>query len=74
MASQIVWVERPLYAENRAGLVTLIMFALLAGVFSIGFFAVGGTMRDTGTLFGTPVLGMLTLALVLLARCSIFSS
>ncbi len=33
-ASQIVWVERPLYAENRAGVVTLIMFAMMAAVFA----------------------------------------
>jgi drug/metabolite transporter (DMT)-like permease len=71
MASQIVWVERPLYAENRAGVVTLIMFALLAGVFTAGYFTVGGTARVAGQLFGTPVLWMLTLALVLL--CTVFN-
>src|SRR5271170_4812279 len=71
MASQIVWVERPLYAENRAGVVTLIMFAILAGMFSAGYFTVGGTVHDAGQLFGTPVLWMLTLALVLL--CTVFN-
>src|SRR5471030_712005 len=59
MASQIVWVERPLYAENRAGVVTLIMFAILAGVFAGGYFTTGGTVRATGLLFGTPVLWVL---------------
>jgi drug/metabolite transporter (DMT)-like permease len=71
MASQIVWVERPLYAENRAGVVTLIMFAILTVVFAAGYFTVGGTVHATGHLFGTPVLWMLTLALVLL--CTVFN-
>ncbi len=71
MASQIVWVERPLYAENRAGVVTVIMFAILAGLFGAGYFAVGGRAQDAGPLFGTPVLWMLTLALVLL--CTVFN-
>jgi drug/metabolite transporter (DMT)-like permease len=71
MASQIVWVERPLYAENRAGVVTLIMFAILTGVFAAGYFTVGGTERAVGQLFGTPVLWMLTLALVLF--CTVFN-
>ena len=74
MASQIVWVERPLYAENRAGVVTLIMFAILAGIFAAGYFIVGGTAHAAqmaGHLFGTPVLWALTLALVLL--CTVFN-
>ena len=71
MASQIVWVERPLYAENRAGVVTLIMFAILAGAFAAGYFTVGGTAHATLQLFGTPVLWALTLALVLL--CTVFN-
>lgn len=71
MASQIVWVERPLYAENRAGVVTLIMFAILAGVFIVGYFMGGGTVPIAGQLFGTPVLWVLTLALVLL--CTVFN-
>jgi drug/metabolite transporter (DMT)-like permease len=71
MASQIVWVERPLYAENRAGVVTLIMFALLAGGFAAGYFTIGGTAHVALQLFGTPVLWVLTLALVLL--CTVFN-
>jgi len=71
MASQIVWVERPLYAENRAGVVTLIMFAILTGVFTAGYFTVGGTAHAAGQLFGMPVLWALTLALVLL--CTVFN-
>jgi len=71
MASQIVWVERPLYAENRAGVVTLIMFAILTGMFAAGYFMVGGTAHAAGLLFGTPVLWVLTLVLVLL--CTVFN-
>ena len=71
MASQIVWVDRPLYAENRAGVVTLIMFAVLAGLFALGYFTAGGTTHAAVQLFGTPVLWMLTLALVLL--CTVFN-
>ena len=71
MAAQIVWVERPLYAENRAGVVTLIMFAILTALFTAGYFVVGGTVHGAGQLFGTPVLWMLTLALVLF--CTVFN-
>ncbi len=71
MASQIVWVERPLYAENRAGVVTLIMFAILALVSAAGYFVVGGTMPGVGQLFGTWPIWWLTLALVLL--CTVFN-
>ena len=71
MASQIVWVERPLYAENRAGIVTLIMFAVMGGVFAAGYFTTGGTPHAAAQLLGTPVLWMLTVALVLL--CTVFN-
>jgi drug/metabolite transporter (DMT)-like permease len=71
MASQIVWVERPIYAENRAGVVTLIMFAILTGVFAAGFFMVGGKAHGAGQLFGTPAIWVLTLALVLF--CTVFN-
>ena len=48
--------------------VTLIMFALLAAVFTIGYRLAGGTAHTAGQIFGTPVLWLLTLALVLCAR------
>ncbi len=73
-ASQIVWVERPIYAENRAGVVTLIMFAILGAVFTAGYFAVAGTghaAHFAGQLFGTPAIWVLALALVLL--CTLFN-
>jgi drug/metabolite transporter (DMT)-like permease len=35
-AAQIVWVERPVFAENRPGLVTLLMFAFLGVAFATG--------------------------------------
>jgi drug/metabolite transporter (DMT)-like permease len=65
LASQIVWVERPIYAENRAGLVTLIMFILLTGMFVFVYFVTGGTSHYAGQLFDTPALWELMLALVL---------
>jgi len=71
MASQIVWVERPIYAENRAGVVTLVMFAIMAAAFTVGFFTTGGTAHSAGQLFGTPAIWALTLALVLL--CTVFN-
>ena len=71
LACQIVWVERPIYAENRSGLVTMMMFALLTGFFVLGYFGVGGTPREAIPLFATPVLWQLTLALVLL--CTVFN-
>jgi len=71
MACQIVWVERPLYAENRAGVVTLIMFTVLAGLFAAGYFAMGGAAQSAARLVGTPALCGLTVALVLL--CTVFN-
>lgn len=65
MAAQIVWVERPVYAENRAGLVTLIMFLLLTVWFVFGYAGSGGTAHLARQLFGTPSLLELSLALVL---------
>ncbi len=71
IACQIVWVERPIYAENRAGVVTLIMFALMFVAFGGGYLVEGGTAHDAGQLFGTPALWLLTLALVLF--CTVFN-
>jgi len=70
-ASQIVWVERPLYVENRPGVVTVIMFAILAGVFTAGYFLMGGTEHLARQVFGTPAIWTLTLALVFL--CTVFN-
>jgi len=72
LAGQIVWVERPIYAENRPGLVTLIMFLLLTGFFAVGYFGSGGTAHIAGQLFGTPPLGELSLALVLFCTVTNF--
>ena len=71
IAAQIVWVERPLYVENRPGLVTLIMFAILGGIFTLGYLGRGGTAHFAGQLFGGAVLSELTLAVVLL--CTIIN-
>ncbi len=74
LASQIVWVERPLYVENRPGVVTLIMFAIMTGFFVAGYFGTVGLAHAgqfAGQLFGTPALRELMLALVLL--CTVFN-
>ena len=71
IACQIVWVERPVYVDNRPGVVTLIMFAIMSGMFGAGYFFVGRTAPVFGQLFGSPVLVTLTLALVLL--CTVFN-
>jgi drug/metabolite transporter (DMT)-like permease len=72
IACQIVWVERPVYAENRPGLVTLIMFLCLAVMFGIGYFITGGTAIFASQLFGTPAIITLSLALVILCTVSNF--
>jgi drug/metabolite transporter (DMT)-like permease len=64
-AGQIIWVERPVYAPNRPGLVTLIMFSLLALMFFAGYPLLGGTMAGGVQLFNQAPLLVLMLALVL---------
>jgi len=66
IAGQIVWVERPRYAANRPGLVTLLMFGLMGLFFTLLFPLLGGTGSAAGRLFGTPALATLMLATVLL--------
>jgi drug/metabolite transporter (DMT)-like permease len=70
-AAQIVWVERPRYAPNRPGVVTLIMFALIAVVSALIYPVAGGTFRDGIDLFSTSAVWGLTLALALF--CSVVS-
>ena len=72
IAGQILWVERPLYASNRAGPVTLLMFAQMGLFFALLFFARGGTTAEAARLAGTPVLGLLLLATVLLCTVMTF--
>ena len=71
-AGQIVWVERPIYNENRAGLVTILMFFTLALMFSLAFFVVGGTTTAAHPLFGTQAIVILSIALVLLCTATNF--
>jgi drug/metabolite transporter (DMT)-like permease len=70
-AAQIVWIERPVYAENRAPVVTVMMFALLTAFSGAGYFAVGGTAEGAARCLGTPAIWTLMLALVLL--CTVFN-
>jgi drug/metabolite transporter (DMT)-like permease len=71
MACQIVWVERPIYGENRPGVVTILMFSIMAGLSGVIYFTLGGTPHLAQQLLGTPVLWTLTVALVLL--CTVFN-
>jgi drug/metabolite transporter (DMT)-like permease len=66
LAAQIVWVERPRYENNRAGVVTLIMFSLLAALFLAVYPLVGGTMSGAGQLFGDIRLWEMMFVLVVL--------
>jgi drug/metabolite transporter (DMT)-like permease len=63
-AGQIVWVERPRYASNRAGVVTLLMFALIGLFFAGTFPLLGGTVAGARNLFATPGLVELMAATV----------
>lgn len=72
LACQIVWVERPLYADNRSGVVTLLMFALLSGMFAVAYLGMGGSPALAGKLFDSPVLIDITLTLVLLCTVANF--
>jgi len=71
MACQIVWVERPIYGENRPGVVTILMFTLMAAFSTAAYFTLGGTPHLARQLLGTPVLWSLTAALVLF--CTVFN-
>ena len=71
IACQIVWVERPIYAENRPGVVTILMFTLMAAFSTLAYFTLGGTSHLARQLLGTPVLWALTAAVVLL--CTVFN-
>jgi drug/metabolite transporter (DMT)-like permease len=71
MACQIVWVERPIYAENRAGVVTILMFGMMALSSAFIYFYLGGTPHLARQLVGTPVLVTLMLALIFL--CTVFN-
>jgi drug/metabolite transporter (DMT)-like permease len=65
-AAQIVWVERPRYAANRAGVVTLLMFALIGLFFAGAFPLLGGTAAGARDLFATPsLIGLMAVTVVL---------
>ncbi len=70
-AGQIVWVERPLFAENRAVLVTMLMFALMGVIFGLGYALQGGTPDLTQQLFAPAAVWQMSL--VLLFPCTIFT-
>jgi drug/metabolite transporter (DMT)-like permease len=70
-AGQIVWVERPIFAENRALPVTLLMFALIGAGFFVAYAGEGGTATMLGRLFAPPAVW--EMFFVLLFPCTIFT-
>lgn len=70
-AGQIVWVERPVFAENRPLLVTMLMFALMGVVFGAGYAGQGGTAAMLARLFEPAAVWQMFL--VLLFPCTIFT-
>ena len=65
-SGQIVWVERPRYAANRAGPVTVLMFGLMGIFFAAAYPLLGGGPAAVPRLFATPGLAALMAATVLL--------
>jgi drug/metabolite transporter (DMT)-like permease len=70
-AGQIVWVERPIFAENRSVLVTMLMFGLMAVMYGAGYAGQGGSVATLGALFAPP--GVWQMFLMLLFPCTIFT-
>jgi drug/metabolite transporter (DMT)-like permease len=70
-AGQIVWVERPIFAENRAVLVTMLMFAIMGVLFGLGYALQGGNPALTAELFAPAAVWQMFL--VLLFPCTIFT-
>ena len=70
-AGQIMWVERPRYAANRAGLVTLVMFALMGGLFVIAYPLMGGLPSGLPKLFGS--MGAMGLMLTAVLFCTVIN-
>jgi drug/metabolite transporter (DMT)-like permease len=70
-AGQIVWVERPIFAENRALLVTTLRFALLAVMFGAAYAGTGGSAATAVRLFEPAAVWQMFL--VLLFPCTIFT-
>lgn len=69
-AGQILWLERPEFAVNRATRVTLVMFALLGVGFTIISAVLAPRVSDLLVLWADP--GWLTLTLVLAVVCTLF--
>lgn len=65
LAGTIVWVERPRYIANRAGPVTLLMFALMGAFYAAAYPLLGGSVAGAGRLFATPGIVGLMLATIL---------
>jgi len=68
---QIVWVERPRYAANRAGVVTLVMFGLMGLFYACAYPLLGGTVTHAHALFATP--GLIVLVLINVLFCTVIN-
>jgi drug/metabolite transporter (DMT)-like permease len=64
-SGQIIWVERPRYAANRVGVVTLVMFGLMGLFFAVVFPLLGGAPAGAGRLVPSPGVFVLFTATVL---------
>lgn len=72
-AGQIIWVERPRYAANRAGLVTLLMFGLMGASFACVYPLLGGAPADVPRLFDSAgVIGLMLTAVLLCTVINFF--
>ena len=70
-SGQILWVERPRYAANRVGLVTLVMFGLMGLFFLAAFPLLGGTPAGAARL--VPSAGMMTLLAATVFFCTVLN-
>ena len=70
-AAQILWVERPVYAQNRSGVVTLLMFTLISLIFVVTYSATGGTAHAALRVFNRAATIELILGLVFF--CTVLS-
>jgi drug/metabolite transporter (DMT)-like permease len=70
-AGQILWIERPVYARNRPGVVTLLMFATIAVIFAAAYPLAGGTRQAGALLFSRPAAVGLMLSIVFF--CTVIS-
>lgn len=70
-SGQIIWVERPRYAANRVGLITLLMFGLMGLLFAAIFPLLGGTPAGAARLVSSA--GVLVLMIATVLFCTVIN-